>query len=70
MFHLLEQLNHDNQCICKDDDDNAISDKNMKRAAAVLSSINHVTQDRSYETLCVWMVLFVGMNRYVQERSF
>ncbi len=71
MFRLIEQLNLDNQCICKgDDDDNEMSDKNMKRAAAAISSINGVPQDRSYETLCVWMMLFVGMNRYVQQKDF
>ena len=71
MFHLIEQLklNDDNQCICNHDDDE-ITDKDMMNAATAMSSINNTTKTKSYETLCVWMVLYVGMNGQVQRTIF
>jgi len=68
MFRLIEQLKINNQCECNDDDE--ITDETMLNAAAALSSIRNITKVKSYETLCVWMVLYVGMSRQVQQRDF
>jgi len=68
MFHLIEKLKIDNQCACVDTDE--ISDEDMMNAAEAISSINNTTKTKSFENLCVWMVLYVGMSRQVQQRDF
>jgi len=69
MFRSIEQLKlNDNQCTC-DDDDDEVSDEDMIHAAEAMSSINNIPKTRSYEILCVWMVLFVGIGRQVQQRE-
>jgi len=67
MFRSIEQLKLDNQCTC--DNDEEISDEDMIHAAEAMSSINGIPKTRSYEILCVWMVLFVGIGRQVQQRE-
>ena len=75
MFNLIEQLklNDDdniiNQFMCHNCD-NGESNENLKRASAAISSINNIPQTSAFEILCIGMVLFVGMNRYVQQRAF
>ena len=75
MFHLIEQLklndNDDNinQFTCHNCD-NGESDENLKRASAAISSINHISQTRAFDILCVGMVLWVGMSKYVQGKAF
>ena len=73
MFNLIEQLNlandNINQFTCHNCD-NGESDENLKRASAAISSINNIPQTSAFEILCIGMVLFVGMNRYVQQKAF
>jgi len=73
MFNLIEQLNlgndNINQFTCHNCD-NGESNENLKRASAAISSINNISQTSAFEILCVGMVLWVGMNRYVQEKAF
>ena len=67
MFSLIKQLNLANQCTCNDDDE--VTDKDMTRATAALSSINHVSQNESFNRLCIWMALFAGMSGQVQQKD-
>ena len=72
MFRSIQQLNLDNnnQCPFNHNDDDEVTDKDITRGAAVLSSINGVSKTSAFDTLCIWMVLYVGLNRHVQQRDF